>query len=41
MEWLLILAIVALAVLILATVRRRRFFNQGRGAITGRWNRRI
>ena len=41
MEWLLILALVVVAMVILASVRRRRFFNQGRGAITGRWNRRI
>ncbi|HEX6312695.1 MAG TPA: hypothetical protein VF152_13855 [Acidimicrobiia bacterium] len=41
MEWLLILGLVVLAVIVLASVRRRRFFNQGRGAITGRWNRRL
>jgi hypothetical protein len=41
MEWLLLGAVIALAVVVLAAVRRRRVFNRGRGAITGRWNRRI
>jgi MYXO-CTERM domain-containing protein len=41
MEWILILALVVVAVALLASIRRRRFFNRGRGTISGRWNRRI
>jgi len=41
MEWILILALVVVAVALLASIRRRRFFNRDRGTISGRWNRRI
>jgi hypothetical protein len=41
MELLLILVLVAVAVTLILGARRRRHFNRGRGAITGRWNRRV
>jgi hypothetical protein len=41
MEWIFILVLVVVAVALLASIRRRRFFNRGRGTISGRWNRRL
>jgi hypothetical protein len=42
MEFLLILLVVGLALALVMSARRRRFLNnRGRGAVTGRWNRRI
>jgi hypothetical protein len=41
MELLFILVVIAIGVALLVSARRRRFFNRGRGAVTGRWNRRI
>jgi hypothetical protein len=41
MEWILILVLVVVCIALLASIRRRRVFNRGRGAISGRWNRRL
>jgi anti-anti-sigma regulatory factor len=41
MELLQILVLVAVAVALILGAGRRRYFNRGRGTVTGRWNRRI
>jgi hypothetical protein len=37
----LVIVIIALLIGLSVSVRKRRFFNRGRGTFTGRWNRRL